>query len=435
MEQINIDKKKWVYYLCVGLIFCMAMVVELIRLKNYAITPDEAYSYYGFVEPIFKGNILKNLYSFFITPRNNPANNHWLNTILVGLITTITQKHYNDLIIRMPIFLFFIAYLIICYSMLKNECIKIWQLCLLLLNFYITEFFALARGYAYAMTLVLAAIYCIEGWKKTRDNICIVYTYSLLTLAIVAHTLSLLPAFCIYVFFVIYLIYEKKLVRFIVKHWLVLIVLVIINLIMVKYHFIVSRADTSLYYESGSLYQFILSYIKLIMPKYSEIMLTLIIVVCAMEAIFRRQGRHLPIYTILFLSCVLITFIATIIYNVGFPAGRELLPTYPLFIMALGEIFELNLAKNNEIKSSIYCAAVFLFLIIEIPTIRLRGSSNWSNCENNRKVAYEILQDRRIGTLEDFEASYYSSSINYYRRQILLHYEYDIMPLEPSVEW
>jgi hypothetical protein len=88
------------------------------------------------------------------------ANNHVLNTILMGISSLLIGK--SELALRLPNVLSFGLYLIACYYLLKDS--KNYFLILLgssvfILNPFLIEFFSLARGYGISMGCMMISIY------------------------------------------------------------------------------------------------------------------------------------------------------------------------------------------------------------------------------------------------------------------------------------
>lgn len=88
------------------------------------------------------------------------ANNHVLNTILMGICSLLYGK--SELALRLPNVLSFGLYLTACYYLLKDS--KNFFLILLgssvfILNPFLIEFFSLARGYGISMGCMMMSIY------------------------------------------------------------------------------------------------------------------------------------------------------------------------------------------------------------------------------------------------------------------------------------
>lgn len=416
-----------------------SFIIEMFRLRNYAITLDEAYTYYGYVEKIFyTDNIPKTIIYYFNHPANLPANNHWLNTILIGITERITRIRYNDYVIRFPIFCFFLLHLYICCKMYFKHYISLIQVQLLVLGYYFTEYFALARGYGYAAVLILLGIYELENWIHDNDkSYYLIFAISAFTFAETANTVSLLPILAIYIAILTLLIKYKLIQTIIRSYFLPLLFLVILNLLMVKNHFNIATADSSLYFSNGSFIDFLKEYTQMIIPNSGYVLISLfgILLIIRLWRIC-HTGFILEkfIFMPTFLASLLITFVAIKLFGAGYPGGRELVPSFPLFIIALGELADSN-PKNTDFRSMLCYAFIILIAFFQIKQTNYMCTSEWPTSSSVKDIAYEIYRKDEYASLRDFHSDYYNSSINYYRRQILYKYNYDILPDEAAIDW
>ena len=102
------NKERILYF--IGAAFCLfAFSLTLIRAATTAITYDEATTYLIFC----RENLLdKETLQQFYAGGRAIANNHWLNTFLIWITEKITNIHYSEFMIRLPILSLYAVYLI-----------------------------------------------------------------------------------------------------------------------------------------------------------------------------------------------------------------------------------------------------------------------------------------------------------------------------------
>ncbi len=130
-------------YLILPYLFLFGYVV--LRAGTLSFTHDEALSY-----RILLGD----------TMWAHTANNHWLNTFLMGIARrTLGEK---ELALRLPNVLAFGLYLFMLFHILRQHprpWSLFWGSVLLLCNPFLLDFFSLARGYGLSMGLLMASLY------------------------------------------------------------------------------------------------------------------------------------------------------------------------------------------------------------------------------------------------------------------------------------
>lgn len=136
-----------------------SFAITVIRAATTQMTFDEAYTYLKFCKPsIYHWSGIKALFTESI------ANNHLLNTYLITLFDYIFKSKYCEFIIRLPSILFYAVYLLIVWKLYSMKYLGILETVLLIANYYLDEFFGLARGYAMAYMLVFLTCLSYEAW-------------------------------------------------------------------------------------------------------------------------------------------------------------------------------------------------------------------------------------------------------------------------------
>lgn len=144
-NKLCLNNRVFIYYAFTVSIFLWAITAY--RASITGITYDEAFTYL---------NYSKSLSGFL---RIELANNHPINSLLIYLFTKLTNQPYNELTIRLPNIIAFAFYLFICYKVSLEFKYPFLTFSLLSLNYYLDEFFGLARGYGISTTFVITALY------------------------------------------------------------------------------------------------------------------------------------------------------------------------------------------------------------------------------------------------------------------------------------
>ena len=118
---------------------------------------------------------------------------------------------YNEFIIRLPNIIMLIFYFIGSYMISKDEKHKYLLFSGLVLNYYVMEFFGLARGYGIAASFVIWMCYFFKKASTNNyddKNIFISVIFGLL--ACYSNTISILALFVICLIYLIQLIRKKN---------------------------------------------------------------------------------------------------------------------------------------------------------------------------------------------------------------------------------
>ena len=131
-------KKQGLYGNAAMLLMVSVFIYSCIRAALLSITHDEALTYFISVKPVVE--ILANNVVY-------PANNHFLNTLLIKLFTSVFGVY--EFVLRIPTLIGLGLYLSASYVLLKLFLRRIWfvlGIALMVLNPFIHDFFSCARG-------------------------------------------------------------------------------------------------------------------------------------------------------------------------------------------------------------------------------------------------------------------------------------------------
>lgn len=403
-------------------IFMLCSSIIIIRAQNISITYDEAYTYTYFVNYINLDSFY-NIYDTFIRICSSIANNHLLNTFSIYLIESILNVKYVDIVIRLPnIICGLMFYLFLSYLFVEKKIGIIYYL-LTTLNFYQLQFFSLARGYSMALLFNTISLYFFNQYilSKYQNKLDLSLALIFCTIGEYANSISLLLMGCYFLYIVIDFILNKK---FYYKYNLfVLIVVIIMNIFITIYHFLVTKSGNPLY-SSGSVTSLISDYLN--NYRIGAIPILVISLIFIYLIIRNRKYKFHNLYLLLIL--ILEITLCLFIFNKGVPSTREVIPFYSLYALALEEILIFiigNVFYKRKISNivimliSVYLAFNFI-LNLNISTV---NEVDWSKMVKIREKTYRIaIENKTVDSYEDYE----KPSMDYYRNQIIYWYGVDI---------
>ncbi|HKM02202.1 MAG TPA: hypothetical protein VJ083_09145 [Sedimentibacter sp.] len=444
MKITSVDKirsfSKYIMWLYVIGSAASVFIIAIIRANYASLTYDEGYSYIRYIFPlnITSFESIKSIVTDCL------ANNHLLNTFLCNIFLRITNIAWNDFFMRLPSLIFYGIYLIALIWMLRKKKIGIIIYSLFIFNYYLNEFFSLARGYGMATCLILFAIIMYDNWRRSKGEKLGYLSLFLmfLVLATAANTVVLLvmASFLPYVLYL--LIKEKKLSRFLIRYFWSWIPLALISMWMVKFHFMVSQKGKPLYTKDDTMY-------KTIVKSFTGMLI--------------RNGQLINIFALFFICFILFGFIVVVVkliykkevhvnymipsiifigelvaikyvFSFGLPTERVLLPMYPLLLFLFIDI-SLNCSSlyNLVNKKRIWIIQVFkrVFILLIIGFLVFNFTKNisfttyrdWKENSNYKKLAYDAMVNPSTNRKDLVEMDY---PMQYYWVKMVKDYKYDI---------
>ena len=360
------------------LLMLMAAVVLTITVTRAAITEityDEAFTYMAYAQEIH----FDELDSFRYVYNEAVANNHWLNTVAIAAVERLLGVSYCEFAIRLPNLIAFAVYCIFVCVGYKKRVISFLCASFLLLNYYLNEFYGLARGYAMAQTCVYAAAYYYMLWKKSeyQGHRYLVECALGLMIGTWANTVVFLlfPAFGL--LWLWRLTSTKQFWPFLKKWaWLVIIFL-ISSFIMLRYHFKVSALDLFAGHEDFY-HSAVESYVGMITsrPALVPVLFMSICVISAVAVVIMKKGVlrcDLMISLVLFVGTNILMNALT---HKGYITERAALPFYGYIVLSVFELWNaawtrLDIKGLDRKKKSMFhftitavlvCALVFHYL-------------------------------------------------------------------------
>ena len=382
-----------------GISFCVfAFIIALIRSAVTAITYDEATTYLFFYqENLFDPAVLR----WYFTTDGCVANNHWLNTFLIYIVCKLTDIKFSEFMIRFPILMLYAVYLFAVCRAYKKSLIPFPVLILLAGNYYLNEFYGLARGYGMANTFVF--LFCIRyiQWKRSDFREMKYLNLAMIDamLATFSNTIVLLlyPAVgcvCLY-----RLITKKQFGAFARKCGLIFLVLIGFSILMVIYHFNISSEGKPLYTGTHNFFDsFVKGYVNMFifgknMITAVSVLIIAVLLVCVLRINRGMKDLDLALMMILFIAA---NFVMHFITHKGYIATRILLPFYAFMVLSVSEIIQTALSlpvisgkvipqNAKNIAGAVLCVAcVWIFA----GQINLHGTKDWKN-----DYRYRVLEN------------------------------------------
>jgi len=352
-------------------VFCLlvgfaAFFSTLYRAATTSIAYDEAYTYLTYVRAMGERPILDII-------KDSIANNHLLNSFLIKAVEMVTGNKFDELTIRLPNLFFYPFFLFFAYLIALSKTERFAMFALLSLNYYMHEYFGIARGYAMAATLALIALYFLES---ARQDLLqnkfggILASIGFFTLAGFANTISLLILASIAVPVIIYLFQGQTLGNFIKKHYLLLFVYSVANGFLLYYHMLISLPGKPLTSSELGFYESILMGYPLMYFSNGSFRWLTSILICVLlfgAVLVSKKKITDHLYIISFLIFLFLNWIMGPVFGKGYPTLRVLIPAFPLLILAIYQSFSLikeNIQKRTSAKVISFTMKALEFLLV-----------------------------------------------------------------------
>lgn len=422
----NLKKKNSFLAYAIGLALIVFLIV-LVRAATTAITWDEAYTYVAYAKD-FNINQLIDIHS-------NYANNHILNTVLIAIVDNLCNLPYNEFIIRLPNLVMLIFYFIGSYQIAKEEKHKYLLFSVLILNYYVMEFFGLGRGYGIATSFIIWMCYFFKkAVKQDYDdkNILISAVFGLL--ACYSNTVSILALFTIGVIYLVQLIRKKEFWKFIKRNIIKLIPMAILLIYIIIFHFIVTGADKPVFGEKNGVT--ILDFMKsnfvwmfVQNPTINIVITSIGILFIGISVIqYRKEILKRPFFFEI-LVLIIALMVPSILLKKPFLVERCLIPLWPMVVLGIVEIYTLWTDKWNKKVDKLITGIILLGFIVAFSIrIDIKTTRTWKNNYIVRDIAYQALYEQRTLTLEEYNENKGFYGLEFYRAKILEQYGFDIMP-------
>lgn len=425
---------KWWYAIGICALFACTLIL---RAHLACMTWDEVATY-EYVCSIDLHNLVPSIIEII---RNSVANNHILNTTLIYLTQLITGVQYDELIIRMPSVCFGIVYAVVCLVSYKKSRMSLLEISLLLLNWHVSEFLSIARGYGMASCCVLIALiyirqYADSDWESFRQlNFALLF----LTLAASANTVSLLLTGSLFFYIAYQMLRNNKMIEYLKRAWYCYVPIGICNIGLVLFHFHISADGKPLYIGYGNVPETVLRRFIAVYTDGHFIRGALwgVVLFWIISFVFMKKEHRSSLFCEILVCFFVIVLVLQILLKKGIPTERTVIPFYPLFVLCIGECVSFWNEKISILMEkhgllfwrtarNIITALMCGFLtVMFLKNTDLYSVRDWYEGKEIKHSAYEAI-GRPIANRDTLYDALYEYPIWFYRDKILSEYGYDI---------
>ena len=413
------------------------LVFVIYKANNLSFTHDESYTYLHYVHQGFMD---------IVSYKTAYTNNHILNTVLIKYCEVFFGN--SEIALRLPNILAFIIYSTFATLLLYKHCPKLLLPCylLLVLNPYLLDFFALARGYGLSIAFLLMSSYYLSIYFNTKQSkhvilfnvgafLAVMSNFSLLNYYVAALIVYNIVAYVL----VKYSTWnENTTYHFYKLNKINLISVLLSGMVLYEPLRRISKkslldfggkkgfmADTvassidDLFYEMHvtELYVIILKTVVLVVSIYTLVLL--IVKFIKKENEFFKENTTLMIINLTLCTIVLITLIQHVVLGNDFYVHRFALFLYPLFILNL--IFVIIYFYNKGFGKTSLLAGYVLAILLSVNLFKnhsLIYFKDWKYDQDTKLVMLQLVEEHdklphkqiRLGISWLFEPS-----TNFYR--------------------
>ena len=352
------------------------------------------------------------------------ANNHILNTLSISLVEFLFGTHYDEFAIRLPVLLFFAAYLFAVYICCKKSIISFTCAVLLLSNYYLCEYYGLARGYGMAHTLLFLACIAYILWRKSNfsANKFLIASMALLLLAASANTIVLLifPAFGALMLFRLYK--NNNLKKFILSHKFFVSLFFIIAFALTGYHFLITASGKPMPSSADSFYNdLIMSYAKMFINSNilaANILAGAVLFFAAAAFLFLIIKNYYKTCDFVFMLIIFAftNILMQFLMHKGYMIDRVAVTFYSFIIISLNELFRSAIKFNIKKAALAICCLCLISFIAQIDVHSTRDFNDNYHCREKILRAYmtgeQYIPEDNIWAVEKFYDDKYAEMIN-----------------------
>ncbi|MCR5502491.1 MAG: hypothetical protein K6F53_05755 [Lachnospiraceae bacterium] len=346
------EKKDRTEQMVLLLLMVTVFVISVIRAAVSSMTYDEAFTYCRFVRRIDPSSLRAFFDSLKFAGEEAPTNNHWMNTLLIFGADRIFHTAYNEFVIRFPSLLFFAFYLIAVFKGRRKGFYSGITVLFLIGNYYLGEFYSIARGYGMAQTLVFAACLFYLDWKESeyeKDG-SLMLCAAFLALGVTANSIVvfILPSFGI--FWLIRLIRKKKLKDFLLRRWwFVLLFFAFVGFFALKQ--MSDAGDKFAEEKQGNFFSEVIGgmigmFVKKPLLMWGAaillVLVTALSIFCLRKKVFERDLFWM------FVIFLAVDLFASLILHNEYIAGRFTLPFYGMFVLGFSGLFSMAARSLTE---------------------------------------------------------------------------------------
>lgn len=382
--QERLARNRGAFHFFAIIVSCLVISLVTLRALNTGITYDEAYTYLQYV----KGEGL----------RLQLLNNHILNSLAILLADTLSESEYNEFIIRSPNIIAYAAYAYVAYLLSSKFKYRYFVFSLFISNYYLNEFFGLARGYGISAAAILCVCYSFNNWLAHFNIRSFQTSMIFLCIACLSNGICLYIAVPIVISFAIIIMHRKESSKYIHSKttWYCLAVLFFTFL----YVLVVSREGMPVY-SSENFYSGVVLSIPYMFTNSSYVIFLSVFVVFLILIFGVVKGRSKNVYTFWLLGYAILSIISNSLLSRGFPINRAMLPVYPVLVMAVASSLDNFYVCNKQLARTVETVLVLFFALQFALKIDMHSTKDWSDNYRIRNDVYEYARNHDIYKNED----------------------------------
>lgn len=332
------------------LVIFLFILIIVYKSLSMPFTFDEAYTFLNYV-------ITRNYFNIGL------ANNHLLNTILMGFFSYFG---FDVFILRLPNIIAGVIFVITAFKLSQKYSDSYFSLTILLCNILTIDFFSHARGYGITSSLNFLAFYIFLHSKFK-------YKYQLSLFLIYLGSLSIfINLLNLYIFIFLSYLHNKKFTKNLKIH-ISNFIFIVLSWPILNWIFEVTKDDRPVFGNEIE-FNFLNSLISIFgfidTYYFSYFFIKLLFFVLVMFVLFKKKIQFNFINNFFFLVLIALV-ILPLLFSRPFPTGRILIPFIPIFQIFIIELFK-NFPKKS-FKKFLTLIIIFNFLT----ALNLSSSIQW----------------------------------------------------------
>jgi len=388
----------------------IVFTIAIFRAANTNIMYDEAFTYLYYVLP--------NIFDSFT--ENQALNNHLLNSFCIRVIMFFSQSKYNELLIRFPNLFFYWIYIIFSYLIARKNKNKFFIFILFIYNYYINEYFGLARGYGIACACMTGVCYYYEKWKylyinKKNDRMSFSLFLFFCTLSVLSNSITLYIIFCFFILIIFK--YNKNILS--LPNLFIFIIFILTGLHTIE-------ASKKAVYSTYNILSTVMSIPNTFTDQvYLGLLIALVFFLSFGWLIIKTKAKD--DYCWILAIFIVICIVSNIVFRRGYPVTREMIPFYPIFVVII--INTLKYFLNHKIIKPILvvCTVLLVFqFFAKYDVKRIGTDTDYLIRDNiyNYIISHDVSNNKKefmsyIDTCQ--EQSYWNPVYIFYANKVLLN--------------
>jgi hypothetical protein len=399
--------RAFLFFVCFTGLF--VLLITIFRAQYTGITYDEAFTYLNYVFPGFT--------TYLFGFNTHFLNDHVLNSLLARLACFATNTQYNEFVIRLPNVLAYIAYIFFACSVVKTKKYRYFFFLLFIGNYYLNEFFGLARGYGIATACIAGALYFFEKWKVTHGHIIYFHLFMVFcSLAALANQITLYVILGMLILIVFK--YRYNIIRF--SNIIYFLIFVLMGL------YCIWASRTGMPIGSSSFYFGIIDSIPSMFSRLIPLKACIFVGFIGILLFGMLKTRGKSDYGLIFLIFVGICTFGLVVFHRRYPIKREMIPLYPVIVLTI--IDAIKYLPSKKIVTSIITLIGIVLCFQFTVKIDLKSTSAWGGDYSIREEIYAYALHNNITEtkgiqFKTFIDRYDNPAAQFYKEKIELFFE------------